>query len=121
MAGLVITRKLREAVEVVTPSGKVKFTLVQVKGKQVRVGVRCDREWQINRLDPGGNIERRYDDWKAPEDTVEYQYEPEDLHGKQLDMYLGVDEAVDSGNGVKLLMGKDRTTGKCYVIQEIRE
>ena len=119
MAGLVLTRKVGEAIQVDTPSGPVKFTLHQIKGKQTRIGLKCNRDWEIHRIDTTGEIERR-EDGTPPKDTFIYNYQPEDLINKDLKILIGVDELVKEGyTPSKVIMGKDVTTNKIYVLRII--
>lgn len=44
-------------------------------------------------------------------------YELEDLDGKVLEMFIGVDEGINPSITTKVLYGKD-STGKIYVLRE---
>lgn len=65
---LVLTRREKSSIHINTPSGPVKVMVTQVQNNQVRIGIDCNREWEIIRVNPEGNIEKQFEDWK-PEST----------------------------------------------------
>jgi carbon storage regulator len=47
---LVITRKLNERIMIETPDGReMEIVIVQIKGKQTRIGIKADTDVKINR------------------------------------------------------------------------
>lgn len=52
---LVVTRETDESIRV----GDVVVTIVRVKGKQVRLGIICNEETKIDRLDDRGCLETK--------------------------------------------------------------
>jgi sRNA-binding carbon storage regulator CsrA len=114
---LVLTRRQGSGVTVNTPSGPVKIKVTQVQRNQARIGIDCNRDWEINRTDEAGEIEKRYDTWEAPTPEV-VTYQMEDLHGKSLDLFVGIDESENPSRTHKVLMGKDPITGKMYILSE---
>lgn len=63
--GLVLTRNVRSGVRVHTPKGDVEIFIKQIKGKQVRLAVNCDRSFKINRLDYHGKVEKNFTNWTS--------------------------------------------------------
>jgi len=52
---LVLTRALGTYISL--EGGRIKIQLIQIKGKQVRLGIICDRAIDIARLDKDGQVE----------------------------------------------------------------
>jgi sRNA-binding carbon storage regulator CsrA len=49
---LVVTRNVGQAVEITTPSGDViEVALIQIRGRQARIGFKCTRDFNIVRTD----------------------------------------------------------------------
>lgn len=115
---LVLSRKNQEGVEVVTPSGVVKFTVVKIKSKLVQLAVDCDKEWIVNRVTPEGLVEKYSQKQEEKKEVVYPSYNIEELKGKNLEMFVGVDKMHGTDKTIKMLIGKDRNTNKMYVLRE---
>ena len=49
---LVVTRRVKEAVKITTPTGDViEIGVFQIKGHQARIGFKCSKEFKIERID----------------------------------------------------------------------
>lgn len=49
---LVLTRREGEAILITTPSGEtIEVGVKRIKGAQVRIGIKCDRSFDVKRID----------------------------------------------------------------------
>lgn len=112
---LVLTRKLGQGVQIDTPSGSIKIVLTRLESNQTGLGIDTPEKWPVHRLTRGGEIEKDYSPEEVPTKKMYQSYDIKELHGKKLDMFVGVD---DGGTDKAVLMGKDMSTGNIYFIQE---
>ena len=113
--GLVVTRRIKQGMRVSTPDGSILVSVSQIRGKQVRIGIDCKREFKIERVD-SIDLSDINSTPRSENKEVIKTFKPEDLNGKKLDMIFSKDDSSDCS----YLFGLERHTGKLYVIQEFK-
>lgn len=55
---LVLSRKQNESIVVTTPDGDLVFTIIEMRGNKVRVGITAPEEWPVHRQEVHDAIAR---------------------------------------------------------------